>query len=73
MGFTPELVTGVWVGNTNNEQMKKSFGSTAAAPLWHDFMEDVYKTIAPFKDTKPTVLPPAGRTWNASRSARFPG
>ena len=56
MGFTPELVTGVWVGNTNNDQMKKSFGSTAAAPLWHDFMEDVYKTIPPFKDLKPTAF-----------------
>ncbi len=61
MGFTPELVAGVWVGNTNNEQMRNSFGSTAAAPLWHDFMEEVYKTIAPFKDTKPTNFKaPAG-------------
>ena len=61
MGYTPELVTGVWVGNANNDQMKYSFGSTAAAPLWHDFMEDVYKTISPFKDTKPTAFKaPAG-------------
>jgi penicillin-binding protein 1C len=61
MGYTPELVTGVWVGNTNGEQMKNSFGSTAAAPLWHDFMADVYKTIAPFKDTPPsTFKAPAG-------------
>lgn len=54
VGYTPELVAGVWVGNSNNEPMKKSYGSTAAAPIWHDFMEDVYKQIAPFKDRKPT-------------------
>lgn len=61
MGYTPELVTGVWVGNSDNKQMKKSFGSTAAAPLWHDFMEDVYKTITPFKGLAPTSFKqPAG-------------
>jgi penicillin-binding protein 1C len=61
MGYTPELVTGVWVGNSDNAQMKYSFGSTAAAPLWHDFMEEVYLTISPFKETKPSAFrAPAG-------------
>ena len=41
IGYTPDLVTGVWVGNANNEEMRRSFGSTAAAPIWHDFMIEV--------------------------------
>lgn len=39
IGFTPQLVTGVWVGNSNNESMDRVAGSLGAAPIWHDFME----------------------------------
>ena len=53
VGYTPDLVTGVWVGNANNEEMKRSFGSTAAAPLWHDFMLEALKTTPPTKFTEP--------------------
>lgn len=39
MGYTPSLVTGVWVGNTDGTKMKASAdGSRVAAPIWHDFM-----------------------------------
>ncbi|MEI6835273.1 MAG: PBP1A family penicillin-binding protein [Candidatus Falkowbacteria bacterium] len=42
IGYTPSLVTGVWVGNTNNNQMKLgSDGSVLAAPLWKTFMSRV--------------------------------
>jgi 1A family penicillin-binding protein len=40
MGYTPELVAGVWAGNNNNKPMSKGgAGIMAAGPLWHDFME----------------------------------
>ena len=39
IGYTPQLVTGVWVGNSNNESMDRVAGSLGAAPIWHDFME----------------------------------
>lgn len=39
MGYTPDLVTGVWVGNSSGKQMKNIFGGRGAAPIWHDFME----------------------------------
>ena len=40
VGYTPSLVTGVWVGNSRNEAMKKGAdGATVAAPIWHEFME----------------------------------
>lgn len=39
IGYTPSLVTGVWVGNNDNTSMKKgSDGSVLAAPIWQDFM-----------------------------------
>jgi 1A family penicillin-binding protein len=41
IGYTPQLVTGVWVGNSNNEPMEHVPGSRGAAPIWHDFMEKV--------------------------------
>ncbi len=37
IGYTPGLVTGVWVGNNDNSEMTKS-GSVLAGPIWHDFM-----------------------------------
>lgn len=39
IGFTPELVTGVWVGNDDNTPMKKVTGGMLPARIWHDFMQ----------------------------------
>ena len=40
MGYTPSLVTGVWVGNNDNSEMSRGAdGSVVAAPIWHNFME----------------------------------
>ncbi len=41
IGGTPDLVTGVWVGNANNAEMEHISGITGAGPLWHNFMERV--------------------------------
>jgi 1A family penicillin-binding protein len=41
LGYTPDLVTGVWVGNANNQPMENVSGITGAGPIWHDFMEAV--------------------------------
>lgn len=38
-GFTPSLVTVVWVGNFNNDAMNGIQGSTGATPIWHYFMD----------------------------------
>jgi 1A family penicillin-binding protein len=39
IGYTPDLVVGVWVGNPDNTPMVGVSGVTGAAPIWHDFME----------------------------------
>jgi len=42
IGYTPSLVAGVWVGNSNNDAMKgHPGGSVVAAPIWHEFMSKV--------------------------------
>ncbi len=41
IGYTPQIVTGVWVGNSGNEAMEHVPGSRGAAPIWHDLMEKV--------------------------------
>jgi 1A family penicillin-binding protein len=43
IGYTPELVVGVWAGNADNEPMRHVSGVAGAAPIWHDFMGEVLK------------------------------
>jgi membrane carboxypeptidase/penicillin-binding protein PbpC len=38
IGFTPQLVTGVWVGNADNSPMKRVSGASGAAPVWNKIM-----------------------------------
>lgn len=38
IGFTPDVVTGVWVGNDDNSQMGGVTGGTIPAKIWHDVM-----------------------------------
>lgn len=39
VGYTPQLVTGVWTGNADRSPMINIIGVTGAAPVWHDYME----------------------------------
>lgn len=39
VGYTPELVTGVWTGNADNTPMLEVSGVRGAGPIWHNFME----------------------------------
>lgn len=45
IGYTPDLVTGVWVGNDDNEPMKKVTGGTLPAKIWHGFMLEALANI----------------------------
>ncbi len=38
IGYTPQIVAGVWVGNTDNTPMKGVSGVSSAAPIWRGFM-----------------------------------
>jgi penicillin-binding protein 1C len=39
LGYTPEVVVGVWVGNADYTPMQNTSGLTGAAPIWNQFMQ----------------------------------
>ncbi len=41
VGYTPNLVVGVWVGNADNKPMVNVTGVSGAAPIWNAFIRDV--------------------------------
>ena len=44
-GYTPDLVAGVWTGNSDNSPMSNVFSTTIAWPTWRDFMAGALKTL----------------------------
>lgn len=39
VGYTPQLVAGVWVGNADGAPMSHISGVAGAGPIWHDFIQ----------------------------------
>lgn len=56
IGYTPSLAAGVWAGNNDNSAMKGAGGSSAAAPIWYDFMEAALKDAPIENFTKPSLI-----------------
>jgi penicillin-binding protein 1A len=52
IGFTPELVVGVWVGNDDNAPMNGVTGGSVPATIWHEFV-----TQAAARKALPTTTP----------------
>ena len=55
VGFTADLVAGVWVGNDNSGAMKKATGGGLPAHIFHAFMEDAEQDL-PVKPLAGSVL-----------------
>lgn len=43
MGYTPDVVVGVWAGNPDNTPMVDVSGVTGAGPIWNAFMREITK------------------------------
>jgi len=56
LGYTPQYVTGVWVGNTDNESMENAPGVRTAGPLWHNIMENLHQNLPVEAFTRPPGL-----------------
>ncbi len=60
-GYTPDIVVGVWAGNSDNTPMQKHAGSILAAlPIWSDFMHQaVAANLVPNTDSfnRPDPVP----------------
>jgi penicillin-binding protein 1A len=54
VGFTSQLVTGVWLGNDDNSPTRKAVGGGLPVEIWSRFMKTALAGIAP------TALPGAG-------------
>ncbi|MDW8298473.1 MAG: transglycosylase domain-containing protein [Anaerolineae bacterium] len=47
VGYTPQVVVGVWVGNTRGEPMIGTSGITGAAPIWNEVMTAILANTPP--------------------------
>ncbi len=56
MGFTPDIVTGVWVGNADNTPMVNVSGVAGAGPIWHNFMERAHEGLPVHHFTRPPTI-----------------
>ncbi len=55
LGYTPDLVAGVWVGTDTNRALGPSeTGGRAAAPIWLEFMREALRGVEP----RDFVVPP---------------
>ncbi len=65
IGYSTERITGVWVGNADNQPMLDVSGIDGAGPIWHDIMVEAHER-APAPFTRPdglhdvTVCAPSG-------------
>lgn len=57
LGYTPDLVTGVWVGNADYTPMVNTTGLTGAAPIWSSFMQHAVPIVSNGAPT-PFSMPP---------------
>ena len=42
IGYTPQIVTGAWLGNNDNAPIEGVSSIRGAAPIWHNIMERIY-------------------------------
>ena len=47
IGYTSELIAGVWVGNDDNSPTKKVTGGLIPAEIWRDVMEPAHRGLPP--------------------------
>lgn len=58
LGYTPNLVAGVWSGNADSSAMyDKGDGLNTSSPLWKEFMERAHRVLA---QPKKAFTPPPG-------------
>ncbi len=58
IGFTPDLIVGVWVGNDDNSPMNTVTGGSIPATIWHDFVSGAQSVRRP--EPRPPSALPAG-------------
>jgi len=61
VGFTPDLVCGVWVGDDHGQPMQGMTGGETPAQIWRDFMLVAHRGLAPRPFTESAGSDPRDR------------
>jgi penicillin-binding protein 1A len=62
VGFTSNIVVGVWVGNDDNSPMDQVTGGDIPAKIWHDFVNEAEPILAKTPRQAPPVVGVAAKT-----------
>lgn len=66
IGYTSQLVAGIWLGNDNGSPMNRVTGGGPPARLWRDFMISAHKGLPDFSLNNPTI-----KRYSSQRSESF--
>jgi len=64
VGFTSDIVVGVWVGNDDNKPMDQVTGGDVPARIWHDFVTEAEHILK-----HPAAAPPPALTGSSAEPA----
>ncbi len=53
IGYTPDRVVGVWIGNADGRRMEAISGVTGAAPVWRQVMQSAHEGLPPRSFDRP--------------------
>lgn len=56
LGYSPDYVVGVWMGNNDRTPMKQVSGIEGAAYVWHDVMTDILANVPDKAFTRPATV-----------------
>ncbi|MCL5111069.1 MAG: PBP1A family penicillin-binding protein [Chloroflexi bacterium] len=56
VGFTPQLLAGVWVGNSDGSPMKDVYGVSGAGYIWGNFMKKALEDVPAVSFSRPDGL-----------------
>ena len=75
IGFTSDIVVGVWVGNDDDSPMDGVVGGDLPAKIWHDYVEEAERIMSTPIAAAPHACRAAARTPSRARatSGRFAG
>ncbi|MGH7141775.1 MAG: transglycosylase domain-containing protein [Minisyncoccia bacterium] len=55
VGYTPNLVVGVWAGNNDDSPMVKKVSGFVVGPMWNEFMNDAFQNLPNVPFERPDV------------------
>lgn len=73
VGYVPQLVAGLWIGNDDNSVTKKATGGAVCAPAWASFMKVALKREPPVPFPTPAPIVPVPSPNPAAAPSSEPG